>query len=230
MKNILIIVTLVTCFNAWSEPGGTYTLTGEEKSISEIIKADVAQYPELYQGESLDGYISKFNKRNKIGKRRLAPGDQLYFPETIASRKAKKLKLEEEKAKEKERAKQKKRLAKERIDSFTEKNETEWIPDAEFREFIDEAKRKGFLTQNYRITEVDGRCNEDGKTEYRIKYELVPNEGRYEWRWWFSIDEKFFEKQQELNKGKGLEMVHEQSYTLPNGEKRYQAVWFKHEA
>jgi len=228
-KNMIISAALVSCLSAWSEPGGTYTLTGDEKSIAEIIKADMAQYPELYQGESLDGYISKFTKRNKIGKRSLAPGVKLYFPETMASGKAERLRADEEKSRRKEGKKLQERLLEERIDAFTEKSETEWIPDAEFREFIDEVCKKGFLTQNYRITEVDGRCNEDGKTEYRIKYEPVPNEGRYQWSWWFSMDEEFFEEKKALYKGQGLEIAHEQSFTLQNGEKRYQAVWFKHE-
>ena len=231
-KKILIAecVFVASFFSAWAEPGGTYTLTGEEKGVEEIIKADMEQYPELYQGESLDGYISKFKKRNKIGKRTLSPGDQLYFPETMASRKAKKLKLEEEKAKAKERKKQQERLLEERINSFTERSETDWMPDAEFREFIEEADKKGFFTQCYRVTVVEGRCSEDGKIEYRIEYEPVPNEGVYWWSWWYSMDEEFFEEKKILNDGKGLMMVHEQSYTLPNGEKRYQAAWFIHEA
>jgi len=228
-KQILIAVSLVACFNAWAEPGGTYILTGEEKNIAEIITADMAKYPELYQGESLDGYISKFKRKNKIGSRTLSPGDPLYFPETTASRKAKKARMEEERALAAERKKQQERLLEERIASFDEKSDTGWIPDAEFREFVAEVRKKGFLTDCYWITEVDGRCSEDGTIEYRFKYERLPDGGRYGWSWWYCMDEKFFEEKKKLFEGMGRTRIHEQSYTLPDGEKRYQAVWQKYE-
>ena len=229
MKKILIIMTLVTCLTAWSEPGGTYTLTGEEKSISEIIKADMAQYPELYQGESLDGYISKFNKRNKIGKRTLSPGDQLYFPETMASRKAKKLKLEEEQSKKKEMEEQRERLLEERLNSFTEKNETDWIPEAEFGELIKNLDRKGYWQGQYWVTEIDGRYI-DGKVEYKFKYEKAPSDGsRYEFFWSYGRPKEYFEQDKRKYENNVLIMVYEQSFSLPGGEKRYQAVWHKHE-
>lgn len=72
-------------FNTWAEPGGSYILTGKEKSIGEIIQADMKKYPDLYQGESLSSYTSTFKKENRIGKRKLSPGDELTFPDTLAS-------------------------------------------------------------------------------------------------------------------------------------------------
>ena len=92
MKKILIaeIVIASSLFSAWAEPGGTYTLTGEEKGIEEIIKADMAPYPALYKGVYLPSYLSEFKRKNKIGKRKFSPGDILYFPDTAASRKEKK--------------------------------------------------------------------------------------------------------------------------------------------
>ncbi len=72
-----------------AEPGGSYILTGNEKSIEQIIKADMEQHPDLYKGESLNSYVAKFKQYNKIGKRKLAPHDELLFPETKASLKAK---------------------------------------------------------------------------------------------------------------------------------------------
>ena len=50
-------VFFASFFSAWAEPGGTYTLTGEEKGIEEIIKADMAQYPSLYKGVNVRSYL-----------------------------------------------------------------------------------------------------------------------------------------------------------------------------
>ena len=89
MKTIWISTVVLLAFYANAKPGETYTLTGAEKSVTGIIKADMEQYPELYKGESLNSYISKFKKENRIWKRKLSPGDQWRFPDTIASVKAK---------------------------------------------------------------------------------------------------------------------------------------------
>ena len=56
---------------------------------TEIIKADMQKFPDLYKGENLKSYTSKFKKENKVGKRKLSPGDELRFPETLASIKIK---------------------------------------------------------------------------------------------------------------------------------------------
>jgi hypothetical protein len=87
---ISVLALLITVQVAFPKPGETYTLTGKEKSIEEIVKADMQMFPELYKGESLKFYIVKFKNQNRIGKRKLKPGDQLTFPTTKAS-------LEEEK-------------------------------------------------------------------------------------------------------------------------------------
>lgn len=91
MKTLLACacLTLLTA-GVFAKPGGTYTLTGEEKSIADIVKADMAKYPELYKGESFKRYLSKFKAENKIGRKKYKPGDQLLFPETSTSLKQKK--------------------------------------------------------------------------------------------------------------------------------------------
>ncbi|MBN2163614.1 MAG: C39 family peptidase [Pontiellaceae bacterium] len=94
------ILTTSCCI--WAEPGGTYTLTGKEKGIEEIIKADMAQYPELYRGVNLRNYISSFKKKNNVGKRKFSPGEVLYFPETDASLSAKKEGAEQQEEKTEE--------------------------------------------------------------------------------------------------------------------------------
>lgn len=94
MAEFILSASLVS---AWAEPGGTYTLTGEEKRVEEIIKADMTQHPALYKGESLKSYVEKFKKENKIGKRKLSPGDQLHFPDTPASLKAERSSAAQEK-------------------------------------------------------------------------------------------------------------------------------------
>jgi hypothetical protein len=68
-----------------AEPGGIYILTGKETGVAEIIETDIRQYPDLYEGVSLDRYIDRFRQENDIGRRRLSPGDTLRFPETPAS-------------------------------------------------------------------------------------------------------------------------------------------------
>ncbi len=88
------LMAVLSIVNIWAEPGGIYTLTGNEKGIAEIIKADMAKYPDLYKGETLNCYMSKFKRENKIGKKKLSPGDVLCFPQTLAS-----LKLKRDRAK-----------------------------------------------------------------------------------------------------------------------------------
>ncbi|RKX45936.1 MAG: hypothetical protein DRP64_03980 [Verrucomicrobia bacterium] len=91
--NIYIIANLIVLLSihiVFAEPGGLYTLTGKEKSLEEIISTDMETFPDLYKGESLKFYLGKFKNENNLGHRKLAPGDQLIFPETKASIKAKK--------------------------------------------------------------------------------------------------------------------------------------------
>lgn len=81
-------INILLLFGAWAEPGGCYTLKGQERGISEIIEADMEKYPDLYRGESIFDYIRKFKASNKIGQRTLKQGDKLFFPDTLASIKA----------------------------------------------------------------------------------------------------------------------------------------------
>ena len=55
------LLVAISTFHVLGEPGGTYTLTGDEKGLSEIIKADMQKFPDLYEGESLRSYTSKFH-------------------------------------------------------------------------------------------------------------------------------------------------------------------------
>ena len=98
MKTILLVslVGAISIHSVFAEPGGVHVLTGNEKSIEEIVKADMEKHPDLYTGESFQFYVVKFKQENNIGKRKLAPGDQLTFPETKAS-------IEENKAAELQR-------------------------------------------------------------------------------------------------------------------------------
>jgi hypothetical protein len=103
-----------------------------------------------------------------------------------------------------------------------------WMSNAEFRDLTEKLGRNGFWWDDYWVTEINGRCSDDGKIEYNFRYEPLPPDGRFEWQSCFGTDEELFEKRREayaVYAGRGLELVHEQSYTLPNGEKRYQAVW-----
>lgn len=82
-------VMISSILSAESKPGEVYTLTGQEKSIDKIVEADMENYPELYKGETYRVYVLRFKRENKIGKRKLAIGDELVFPETKSSIKAK---------------------------------------------------------------------------------------------------------------------------------------------
>lgn len=83
------LIVVLSTYVIFAEPGGSYILTGQEKSIEEIVTADMKKYPDLYKGESFNFYIARFKKENSIGKHKLAPGDQLTFPQTKASADAK---------------------------------------------------------------------------------------------------------------------------------------------
>ena len=90
MKILLAsLIVVLSTHIVFAEPGGSYTLTGNEKSIEAIVKADMEQHPDLYVGEYLRNYVAKFKNENKIGRNKLAPGDILIFPDTRASLKAK---------------------------------------------------------------------------------------------------------------------------------------------
>ena len=80
-----LAIALFIC-SAFAKPGGMYTLTGEEKGIDAIVKADMQQFPEYYKGETFRRYLAEFKKVNNIGKKQFKPGDQLRFPDTKASK------------------------------------------------------------------------------------------------------------------------------------------------
>lgn len=102
-----------------------------------------------------------------------------------------------------------------------------WMPGDKFMDFVSNLSRNGFFKDRNWVTEVNGRCSEDGKIEYKFTYEPVPSKDRSEWYWWFGMNDQWFENRKQLYAGSGLEMVHEQSFALPNGERRNQAVWRK---
>lgn len=109
--------------------------------------------------------------------------------------------------------------------SYAKKYESEWMPESEFKAFIDDLEQKGYWEPaSYWVTEVSGRYV-DGKVQYRFEYENAPSEGHYDWYWWFGQDEQTFEKRKKEYKMKGMDMVHEQSFALPGGQKLYQGVW-----
>jgi len=106
-------------------------------------------------------------------------------------------------------------------------NNNKWMPSDKFMDFVSNLSRNGFFKDRNWVTEVNGRCSEDGKIEYKFTYEPVPSKDRSEWYWWFGMNDQWFENRKQLYAGSGLEMVHEQSFALPNGERRNQAVWRK---
>ena len=106
MKSIYPALFVLSVLSVLGKPGETYLLTGDEKSISGIIKADAEKYPDLYKEVSLKNYRAEFEKINQIGRRKLTPGDTLIFPKTPASQKA-----EDEKNAEQARAEEKKKNA-----------------------------------------------------------------------------------------------------------------------
>lgn len=70
-----------------AEPGGSYTLTGREKSIFGIFQADMKAYPELYKGADVNACYAAFKTLNDLdGGRKLQRGETLQFPHTAQSR------------------------------------------------------------------------------------------------------------------------------------------------
>jgi len=91
MKSTVCVCALVVmaAFQLCAKPGETYILTGKERGVDEVVKADMQQYPESYTGETFSSYFRKFKSENKIGRKRYKPGDELFFPHTLISSKAK---------------------------------------------------------------------------------------------------------------------------------------------
>jgi hypothetical protein len=81
----VILILLLAALGSFAEPGASYTLTGDEEGIEEIVKADMTKFPTLYEGETFDRYLLKFKSKNKIGRKKFNPGDQLQFPITMAA-------------------------------------------------------------------------------------------------------------------------------------------------
>jgi hypothetical protein len=81
------ILVLSLLLSAAAEPGETYVLTGREKSIFSIYKADMKAYPELYKDEDINVYYSNFKTLNNLDGRKLKTGEELIFPHTKESEK-----------------------------------------------------------------------------------------------------------------------------------------------
>lgn len=87
MKFFLLSVgVLVVSLSAPAEPGGTYVLTGREKSIFGIFQADTKAHWELYKGEDINTLYQEFRKINNLEGRKLQRGETLTFPHTKKSK------------------------------------------------------------------------------------------------------------------------------------------------
>ena len=103
----------------------------------------------------------------------------------------------------------------------------DWKPTAEFKAYLQKQKEINdgkIFPRRHWVSKVDGRFK-NGEIEFRCEYEPVPSEGPYSWFWWYNMDEQALKERKIRYKERGLFMVHEQSFTLPDGEKRYQGVW-----
>ncbi len=89
----LFVLSLL--LSAAAKPGETYVLTGREKSVFSIFRADMKAYPELYKDEDINVYYSNFKTLNNLDGRKLKTGEELIFPHTGKSKEI----LETEKAK-----------------------------------------------------------------------------------------------------------------------------------
>jgi len=88
MKSILSSLILFSfMLSVSAKPGGTYALTGKESSIFGIFQADMKAFPELYEGEDVNEYYSRFKAVNDLeGDRKLQLGEELKFPHTDKSK------------------------------------------------------------------------------------------------------------------------------------------------
>ncbi len=103
----------------------------------------------------------------------------------------------------------------------------DWKPVAEFQAYLQSQREindgKIFPPRHW-VTKVDGRFI-DGEIELRCAYKPVPHEGPYTWFWWYFQNEQTFQENKVKYKERGLYLVHEQSFALPDGETLYQGVW-----
>jgi len=88
MKITLSTITLLSLlFSAAAKPGGSYVLTGREKSIFSIFQADMKAHWKLYEGEDVNECYEKFKVLNNLDGRKLKRGEELMFPHTKKSKK-----------------------------------------------------------------------------------------------------------------------------------------------
>lgn len=113
--------------------------------------------------------------------------------------------------------------------SYAKKHMTDWMSAPELKAYFEKQKKKyndRVVPPGHWVSEVDGRYK-NGQVEYRYEYAPMPSDCGCGWQWWFNKDEKVFKALEKKYKKEGWDMVHEQSFTLPSGEKRYQGVWHK---
>ena len=108
--------------------------------------------------------------------------------------------------------------------AIAKKGGTNWLPVSEFKAYVAEKEKKNVWGRYNWITSVQGRYK-DGQVEYRLRYESAPSDGGFKWRWCYGLKEDQFRKRKKEAKKMAVPLVHEQSFTLPSGEKLYQAVW-----
>lgn len=87
MRLISVFSAGIFLLPAFGKPGGSYVLTGKEKSIFGIFQADMKAWPDLYAGEDVNECYKAFKVANDLdGGRKLKLGEELKFPHTKKSK------------------------------------------------------------------------------------------------------------------------------------------------
>jgi hypothetical protein len=108
---------------------------------------------------------------------------------------------------------------------------TPWMSEPELSSYLkkfDSIKPAGAIPweNSHWLTAAEGRWH-DGIEEYRIRYDTPPAGTVFVWRYYINMDQETFSKHiQELG-GEGFVLVYHDSFKLPDGTRRYQAVWHK---
>ena len=122
------------------------------------------------------------------------------------------------------------RDAMEVIDDAVAHNEsmfTDWMTISDIDAYIkllNSGHQKSFWERGHWIIAVEGRW-ELGDQQYRIAWESMPRNSKYQWRYKVNQSQEDFSKAIDELAKQGFKLVHSQSFKRPDQTERFQGVW-----
>jgi len=97
---------------------------------------------------------------------------------------------------------------------------SDWMSQQELQTHVKASPR------NLWMTALEGRWHE-GAVQGRVRWEPRTSEGGFRWFWCFDHDEASFREKSGQYAKEGFRLIHQQTFTRPDGALRYQGVWHR---